>query len=139
MSRFRNLVCLLLTVLAGLNAGAQQITGSIRGTVRGPERRVGAIGATVPPGKPRLASTRTATTDHAGAYVLVELPVGHYELQVEAKGFQKYIQQGIILNVNETATVPVHLAVGAESSGIGGECRRAIDSGHGNQPGQDGH
>ena len=67
------------------------------------------------PGKPRLASRVRAITDAGGAYVLVELPVGHYELQVEAKGFQKYVQQGIILDVNETATIPVHLAVGTES------------------------
>ena len=48
----------------------------------------------------------------------MELPVGHYELQVEAKGFQKYIQQGITLNVNETATIPVHLSVGAETQQV---------------------
>ncbi len=114
MSRFRNLVCLLLTVLAGLNAGAQQITGSIRGTVQDPSGAV-VQSANVSARQTETGLTRTATTDHTGAYVLVELPVGHYELQVEAKGFQKYIQQGIILNVNETATVPVHLAVGAET------------------------
>ena len=34
-----------------------------------------------------FALTRTATADPSGAYVLLELPVGHYELQVEAKGF----------------------------------------------------
>ena len=39
-------------------------------------------------------------------------------LQVEGKGFQTYIQQGIILDVNETANVPVRLAVGAETQHI---------------------
>src|SRR5690349_22178351 len=114
MSRFRSAVCLLVTVLAGLNLAAQQITGSIRGTVEDPS---GAIvqAASVTARQTETGLTRTATTDHTGAYVLLELPVGHYELQVEAKGFQKYIQQGIILSVNETATVPIHLAVGAES------------------------
>ena len=29
--------------------------------------------------------TRTAVTDRVGAYVVLELPVGHYEVQVEAK------------------------------------------------------
>ncbi len=62
--------------------------------------------------------TRTAMTDRTGAYILLELPVGHYHLQVEAKGFQKYVQQGIILTVNETATIPVHLAVGAETQQV---------------------
>ena len=44
--------------------------------------------------------------------------MGHYRLQVEAKGFQKYIQQGITLNVNETATIPVRLVVGVETQQI---------------------
>ena len=35
-----------------------------------------------------------------------------------AKTFHKYIQQGITLNVNETATVPVRLTVGAESEKV---------------------
>jgi hypothetical protein len=114
MVRFRSLVCLLAALGASLGAGAQQITGSIRGAVQDPS---GALvqGATVSARQTETGLTRTATTDPSGAYVLLELPVGHYELQVEAKGFQKYVQQGVTLNVNETATVPVHLAVGAES------------------------
>src|SRR6185312_9808280 len=47
-----------------------------------------------------------------------ELPVGHYQLRVEARSFQKYVQEGIMLNVNETAQVPVHLVVGSESQQI---------------------
>ena len=114
MVRFRSLVCLLAILIAGLNVGAQQITGNIRGTVVDPSGAV-VTGATVAARQTETGLTRTAVTDHAGAYVVVELPVGHYQLQVEAKGFQKYIQQGIILNVNETATIPIHLAVGAET------------------------
>ncbi len=114
MVRFRSLVCLLAMLIAGVGAGAQQITGSIRGMVTDPSGAV-VSDATVAAKQTETGLTRTATADHAGAYILLELPVGHYELRVEAKGFQKYIQQGIILNVNETATIPVHLAVGAES------------------------
>jgi Carboxypeptidase regulatory-like domain/TonB dependent receptor-like, beta-barrel len=114
MVRFRSLVCLLAILTAGFGAGAQQITGSIRGAVQDPS---GALvrSASVSARQTETGLTRTTTTDSSGAYILLELPVGHYELQVEAKGFQKYIQQGITLNVNETATIPVHLAVGAES------------------------
>jgi len=113
MRPVRTLVCLIV-VLAGVNAFAQQITGSIRGSVEDPSGAV-VQSASVTARQTETGLTRTATTDHTGAYVLLELPVGHYELQVEAKGFQKYVQQGIILSVNETAPVPVHLAVGAES------------------------
>jgi Carboxypeptidase regulatory-like domain/TonB dependent receptor len=109
-------VCLIV-VLTGANLFAQQITGSILGTVVDPSGAV-VTGASVAAKQTETGLTRTATTDHAGSYVLLELPVGHYQLQVEAKGFQTYVQQGIILDVNETATIPVHLAVGAETQQV---------------------
>ncbi|HEX9110737.1 MAG TPA: TonB-dependent receptor, partial [Terriglobales bacterium] len=118
MNIFRRVVCLSVALLWGaLSSSAQQITGSIRGTVIDPG---GAIvqGASVAAKQVETGLTRTSTTDRAGAYVLLELPVGHYQLQVEAKGFQKFIQQGITLNVNETATIPVHLVVGTETQQI---------------------
>ena len=79
MVRFRSLVCLLAILGAGLGAGAQQITGSIRGTVQDPSGAV-VQGATVSARQTETGLTRTATTDPSGAYVLLELPVGHYEL-----------------------------------------------------------
>ncbi len=117
MVRFRSLVCLLAIVIAGVSVEAQQITGSIRGTVVDPSGAV-VSGATVSARQTETGLARTAVTDRAGAYVVLELPVGHYEVQVEAKGFQKYIQQGITLDVNETANVPVRLAVGAETEQV---------------------
>ena len=44
--------------------------------------------------------------------MLVALPVGNYRLEVEAKGFRIYTQEGITLDVNQPATIPVRLAVG---------------------------
>jgi hypothetical protein len=114
MVRSRSLVCLLAILIAGVHARAQQITGSIRGTVQDPSSAF-VQSASVSAQQAETGLTRTATTDPGGAYVLLELPVGHYALRVEAKGFQKYIQQGITLNVNETAIIPIQLAVGAES------------------------
>jgi len=114
MVRSKSLLCLLAILIAGVHAGAQQITGSIRGTVQDPSSAF-VQSASVSAQQAETGLTRTAMTDPSGAYVLLELPVGHYELRVEARGFQKYIQQGITLNVNETAIIPIHLAVGAES------------------------
>ena len=62
--------------------------------------------------------TRTSTSDSAGSFLILELPVGHYQIEVSAKGFRKYLQEGISLNVNETASVPVHLAVGPEGEKV---------------------
>jgi hypothetical protein len=103
--------------LVSLNLAAQQITASIRGTVLDPS---GAIvrAATVTAKQIETGLTRAVVTDRQGAYVLVELPVGHYQLGVRAQGFQKYLQQGISLDVNETATVSIHLKLGTETQQV---------------------
>ena len=114
----RRLACILVTISAGLSAAvAQQITGNIRGTVSDPSGAV-VQSATVTAQQSETGLTRTATTDHSGTYLLVELPVGHYQLEVAAKGFQKYLQEGISLNVNETATVSVRLLLGQETQQV---------------------
>jgi hypothetical protein len=50
--------------------------------------------------------------------LILELPVGHYQLEVLATGFRKYLQNGITLNVNESASVHVHLGVGTEGEKV---------------------
>ena len=111
------LACVVVLVLSGLNVIAQQITGSIRGTVVDASGAV-VQGASISAKQTETGLTRIAMTDRTGAYVLLELPVGHYQLQVEAKGFQRYVQQGITLNVNATATVPVRLVPGGETQQV---------------------
>ena len=117
MARFRNYFCLPIVLFVAGNLVAQQITGSIRGTVTDPSGAV-VRDAAVSAKQIETGWLRTAVTDAAGAYILLELPVGHYELEVEAKGFQKYLQQGVSLNVNETAEIPVHLAVGTANQQV---------------------
>src|SRR5271166_2932613 len=129
MSNLRKLALVLCAVVAGLNlvgyVEAQQITGSIRGTVLDPS---GAIvqAATVTAKQTETGLTRVAITDRQGEYVLVELPIGHYQLEVQAHGFQKYLQQGISLDVNETATVGVHLKVGSETQQVNVQADAAL-------------
>src|SRR5580658_8514560 len=117
MCGLRTLVFVVATVSVSLNAAGQQITGSIRGTVLDPS---GAIvqSATVTAKQIETGLIRAVVTDRQGEYVLVELPIGHYQLEVHAQGFQKYLQQGISLDVNETATVSIHLKLGAETQQV---------------------
>ena len=105
---------LIFVVLACLGLFAQQITGSIRGTVTDP---LGAVvqGATVTVQQSETGLSRTVITDRNGGYVVLELPVGHYQLQVTARGFQEYVQNGISVSVNESASVSPHLAIGSET------------------------
>jgi hypothetical protein len=115
MINARNLFFAIL--LACAVSSAQQITGNIRGTVADPSGAV-VQNATVTARQVETGLVRTATSDHGGNYLLLELPIGHYQLEVAATGFQKYLQKGISLDVNETAAVPVHLAVGSEKEQV---------------------
>jgi outer membrane receptor protein involved in Fe transport len=108
---------LAFVVLACLNSFAQQITGNIRGTITDPSGAI-ILGAEVTAQQAETALSRTTTTDRNGNYVLLELPVGHYRLQIAGKGFQEYVQDGITLNVNETVSVSPHLAVGSEKQQV---------------------
>ena len=62
--------------------------------------------------------TRTAVTGVDGTYVLPNLIVGPYQLQVVRSGFKTYVQKGIVLEVNDNATVAVELQIGATTESI---------------------
>ncbi len=96
---------------------AQQISANLRGTVVDPSGAAVA-GATLTATQTETGLARSTSTDRSGSYTLLELPVGHYRVRAEAKGFETYVQDGITLTVNETATVPVRLAVGAETEKV---------------------
>jgi hypothetical protein len=116
-SAFRSLfVCLLLTLVTQ-SIHSQQVTGIIRGTVYDPSGAV-VSSATVTVIQVETGFVRTAITGAQGEYTLVELPVGHYRVQTDANGFQKFLQEGITLEVNQTAFVAVRLTIGAESREI---------------------
>src|SRR5450432_1731986 len=117
MKALGKLACCVAVVVIGLNVSAQEITGKIRGTVSDP---AGAVvqSSTVTATQTETGLLRSTTTNSDGSYLLLELPVGHYRLEASAKGFQKYVQDGITLNVNETVDVRVRLTVGAETQQI---------------------
>ncbi len=107
----------VVIVFASVSMWSQQITANIRGTISDPSGAV-VQNATITARQIETGLTRTSTSDSAGSFLILELPVGHYQLEVTAKGFRKYFQEGISLNVNETASVPVHLAVGPEGEKV---------------------
>src|SRR5262249_4912220 len=63
-------------------------------------------------------TARSTVTDPSGLYVLPNLPVGPYKLEVQAKGFKNYVQTGIVLQVGSSVAVNVTLQVGAVSETI---------------------
>jgi hypothetical protein len=97
---------------------AQQTTGSIGGTV------TDSSGAVVPNAKITITDTdkkvvvRTLTTGDAGEYYASGLPVGNYSVAAEASNFQRILQSGIVLHVNDRLTVSPVLKVGASNETV---------------------
>jgi len=116
--RVRGLAVVLFILICGLlPAMAQQITGSINGTVKDEQGAVVA-GATVKATNAETGLQRSAMTDPNGLYNIQHLPIGKYELTADASGFKKYVQQNVQVTVDQALTVNMTLAIGAESQTI---------------------
>jgi hypothetical protein len=94
------------------SAKSQQITGVIRGTVYDPSGAT-VSAASIVVTQLETGFSRTATSGAQGDFILVELPIAHYRVPADAKGFQKFLQEGITLEVNQTATIAIRLAIGS--------------------------
>lgn len=103
----RRPIRLLLAALLLLCVNAiafAQTTGTLSGTVE--DEKGGAVpGATVTARHVETNVSRTAQTDSEGRYRLTSMPVGHYEITVEAQSFAKYVQTGVNLLLNQDAVV----------------------------------
>jgi hypothetical protein len=62
--------------------------------------------------------TEMTETGPSGSFIFQFLPVGHYELIVTKGGFQKYVQSGITLQVNDNPKIEVRLSVGRVESAV---------------------
>ena len=90
---------------------AQNSHGSITGQVTDP------TGAVIPKVQVTVRNTDTGYTAHIvttaeGYYTAPELQPGPYQINVEAKGFKKFLQQGITIQTQENATVNIKLQLG---------------------------
>jgi hypothetical protein len=63
-------------------------------------------------------TTKTTASSETGLYDLAGLNAGTYNMSVAAKGFQTFLQNGIVVNVSATFRVDPKLTVGAESTTI---------------------
>jgi hypothetical protein len=115
MSRYSSLfLALLMVVISTPAVWGQSVTGSISGTVAD-ERGAVVSGATVTAKNASTGFSRTATADGEGRFRFINLPVGNYEVTVEATNFAKLIQSGITLVVNQDAVIDLTLKPGSVS------------------------
>jgi hypothetical protein len=116
MKRFqRALVVLFVTACCSLFG--QVATSSISGTVTD---NTGAtvMGASVTAVQTETNFTRTVQTDKLGQYQLLSLPLGPYRVGVNASGFKKFEQSGVVLDIDRNARVDAVLEVGEISQTI---------------------
>jgi hypothetical protein len=85
--------------------------GSIEGVVRDPS------GGAVPNARISVKNvgtgiSRSTISDHEGRYTVLSLPIGDYEVRVEASGFQAIVRSGVTLTIGRTALIDFSLQVG---------------------------
>jgi len=106
------LLCCLL-FLCG-RASAQYTTGTILGTLLDPS---GAVipGATVTATNLDTAFSRTVKTDETGKYILVNMPLGKYQVKAEAAGFKAGVNGPLTLVVDQKLRSDFVLTIGSET------------------------
>jgi hypothetical protein len=98
-------------------AFGQTVTGSIAGDVTDPSDAVVAGAHVVARNLDTGVDTPT-TTNSAGLYRIEFLPIGHYQVSVEASGFNTETLPPFVLEVLQTATFNVKMAVGSSSTTV---------------------
>ncbi len=101
----------------GITAHAQNITGSISGVVRDPTGGV-VPGATVRATNRGTSAVFRAVANAEGQYAIRTIPIGVYDLWVEAAGFKKFETTGVRVQVDEVARVDAELSVGATGESV---------------------
>ncbi len=102
-----------------------QSTSQIQGVVQD------ASGSAVPGAEIKATQTatgtvRTVTSGADGVYVLPDLPLGPYKLEVSKAGFATYVESGIVLQVASNPTIDIQLKVGQVSEQVQVEANAAL-------------
>ncbi|MFZ5927252.1 MAG: carboxypeptidase regulatory-like domain-containing protein [Acidobacteriota bacterium] len=114
---------ILITAIAGLLtifvavAPAQRTTATIYGTVQDP------TGAVVPQARVSVTNEETgyrqsAETDAQGEFTVSFLPVGRYQIRVEAAGFKTFVQGGINLEAGQQFRYVASLELGVPTESV---------------------
>src|ERR1051326_1860117 len=108
---------LLLFFAAGMLSLSAQTTAGLTGTL------TDSTGAIVPNARVTVINTETgarreAVSNDAGLYQFSLLPPGSYSISVQREGFKQVSQEGVHLEVNQTARIDFVLQVGAVSETV---------------------
>src|SRR5208283_6160999 len=94
-----------------------QDTGSLYGSVTDP------TGAMVPNAQVTATglergNTRATTSNAAGDWILTLMPLGSYNIRVEAAGFKAFDQKGVTLALDQNVKIDARLEVGITSDTV---------------------
>jgi hypothetical protein len=92
-------------------------TGKLTGAVTDPS------GAVVPRASVEVTNAttgeqRTVSAGEDGIYSVPLLPPGTYKIKVSREGFKTAVVSGVVVNVTETTTLPVQLAIGSRTETV---------------------
>ena len=111
-------VCLFAILAGALCLNAQDISGTIGGTILDP------TGAAVPNAKITITSTdrnqvvRNLVSSPDGTYSAPLLTIGVYSIKVEASGFRTTTRENIKLSVKDQLTINIPLEVGSTTEQV---------------------
>jgi hypothetical protein len=100
-----------LAAVSSLWAG---LGGSISGSISDPHN-LAVSGARVTSINTATNVRQSVTTDASGIYSFVDLPVGKYDLEVEAKGFRTYRRTGLSIDASSALRADIPLTLGDRS------------------------
>jgi hypothetical protein len=114
--------CLVAAALAGLGTpfamyaqavAVAQVSGHVADSSAG-----AVVGAQISALETARGISHVTVSDSSGAYVLPNLPIGAYRLEVKAKGFKDYIQTGLELQVGTNVQIDIPMQVGSVNETI---------------------
>lgn len=113
------LYCALLGVclLGSYGVVAQEVSAGITGHVADPTG-ASIVGASVVAKDLDRGTEWPTKTNADGIYAFPRIPVGRYQLRVEAQGFKTYVNPDIVLEVNQRARIDVSMEIGATSESV---------------------
>ena len=109
--------------------GQTSNTGTVTGVVK--DEKGGLVpGAAVKIVNLGTNAERSATTSSDGVYEITQLVPGNYRLEVETKGFSKFVQEPVVINVLQRTTVNPDLKVGGigETVTVTGESTALVET-----------
>src|SRR4051794_4589844 len=98
IQKFISFLAVFFAAMANLSA--QEVSAGITGRVTDPSSAA-IVGAKVTAKDQQRGTEWPTTTNEDGIYAFPRVPVGTYQIRVEAQGFRAFVQSNVTLEVNQ--------------------------------------